>query len=73
MSYTSSINPLQSFAGNAAKWRVSEAKDLRELHEQTANSYSGSFEEKQDLPLLERFAVAKLAYDVLDGEDLLTE
>lgn len=65
-------DPIREFGPAAKDWTVTEARDLRELHEQTANSGAKSFEEKESLPLLERFAVAKLAYDVLAGEDLLT-
>lgn len=65
-------DPLREFEPDARKWRMSEARNLEELHEQTANSNAGRLEDKQQLPLLERFAVAKIAYDVLDGEGLLT-
>lgn len=65
-------DPIREFGPVAKGWTMTEAKDLKELHEQTANSNAKGFEEKESLPLLERFAVAKLAYDVLDSEDLLT-
>lgn len=65
-------DPTREFGPAAKSWTIAEAKDLRELHEQTANSGAKSFEEREQLPLLERFAVAKIAYDVLDGEGLLT-
>lgn len=66
-----SDNPLREFGPDAEGWTVTEASNLEELHEQTANRNDGKLVEKSQLPLLERFAVARIAYDVLDGEGLL--
>lgn len=65
-------DPLNAFGSDAKNWKTFEATSLEELRAVTANTYVGAEFEDHRLPLLERFAVAKIAYDVLDGEGLLT-
>lgn len=68
-----SSNPTQPFGAEAKNWAVTEASNLDELHEQTANRFGGKISEKRKLDLLERFVVAKLAYDVLESEGFIED
>lgn len=63
-------DPLAGFAGTA-KWTVTEAKNADELREQTADREEDALAERRDLELLERFAVAKLAFEILQDEGYL--
>lgn len=68
-----SANPTESFGAEAKKWTVTEAVNPDELHEQTANRFGGKIAEKTKLDLLERFAAAKLAFDVLQSEGFIED
>lgn len=67
-----SDDPLWDFPAGSS-WRVSEARNAEELREQTANRDSRGKSDSRTFPLLERFALAQLVYDTLDGEGLLTD
>ena len=66
-------DPIRSFGADAKKWKATEVSSFEELRDQTANRIDGTKEEPKDLALLERFAVAKVAFDVLRDEGLLKE
>lgn len=66
-----SDDPTREFGELSRGWVRTEAANVEELHQQTANSTDGRLEEKEGLQLLERFAAAKIAFEVLKSEGLL--
>lgn len=62
-----------TFGPRARDWSVSEVSSPDELFERISKNPSNEKATWNGLPLLERFAAAKLAYDVLDREGLLED
>jgi len=67
-----SENPTGSYGARSRSWTEREVDDAG-LIELVANPTPDGKNEFTKLPLLERFAAAKFAYDLLEGEDLLEE